>query len=333
MTTSNKKLSFSGNAILLDKISTNYTKFVDGGASEIPNKQIYKIACEDESPRIIRSARKAALAVVQEKNINSSSIKKVAFDSRRIDQETERNPRSNLQYWNRSDAFVDEGDQYNIKVLAKLFKSLESIKEKYGRQPEYLDSYSRQMHEQVARALRVNAGDHDYYRPQFAYIEQILFARYRLTFDELLKWSDESIQFKFLQKDENLLKRGYYLNATNESDPKFGNDKDDKIKRRKTSAIPAVERISDSSEIEQELIKQNNFANDVVKEVSPFLSAREVSTVNSAIDSSNGIVNGITTQDSIINALFGRDVVRRPGEKASSRTITITIKDAEVEPD
>ena len=327
MTISDKKLPFSGNAILLDKISTNYTKFVDSGADEIPSKQSYKVACEDESPRIIRSARKAALSVVSDKV--DTIIKKVAFDSRRIDQETERNPRTNLQYWNRSDAFIDEGDQYNIKVLAKLFKSLESIKEKYGRQPEYLDSYSRQMHEQVARALRVNAGDHDYYRPQFAYIEQILFARYRLTFDELLKWSDESIQFKFLQKDEALLKRGYYLDSTNESESKFGNDK---LKRRKTSALPAVERISDASEIEQELIKQNSLANDAIKEMSPFLSAREVSTVTSAVNSTN-ITNGISTQDSIINALFGRDVVRRPGEKASSRTITITIKDAEVEPD
>lgn len=328
MTISDKKLPFSGNAILLDKISTNYAKFVDKNAVEIPSQQTYKIACEDESPRIIRSARKAALNTVKEKD---SSIKKIAFDTRRIDQEVERNPRSNLQYWNRSDAFIDEGDQYNIKVLGRLFKVLEEIKDKFGRQPEYLDSYARQMHEHVGRALRVNAGDHDYYRPQFAYIEQILFARYRLTFDEILKWSNESIQFKFLQKDEALLKRGHYLDSTNEIDSKFG---DKKVNKRQSGAVPIIQRISENSEIEKEFVKNTNFANEVVTEAAPFLSKHEISTVNSEINSGKpvvGVNSTVSTQQSIINALFG-DVIRKPGEKASSRTITITIKDAAEDP-
>ena len=43
--------------------------------------------------------------------------------------------------------------------------------------------------------------------------------------------------------------------------------------------------------------------------------------------------NGLnaSTQDSIINAIFGKQDLRRDGEKKVERTITITIKDEVVE--
>jgi hypothetical protein len=44
---SDKKLPFSGNATLLEKIAIDYNKLVDVGASEIPKTRMYKISYEN----------------------------------------------------------------------------------------------------------------------------------------------------------------------------------------------------------------------------------------------------------------------------------------------
>lgn len=210
MSMSDKKLPFSGNAILLEKIATNFDKFVDSGAKEIPREQIYKVECDEESPRIDRNARKAALSVFKE-----GSIKKVAFDVRRIDQELDRNPRTNLQNWHRSDAFIENADQKKIEVFGKLFHSLGEIKDSFEREPGWHESYARQLYDQVERALRVKLGDVDIYRPQFVYLEQLIYDRYRISFEELGRLEKTAIKHKILEKDESLLKRGAYIYATN----------------------------------------------------------------------------------------------------------------------
>lgn len=207
MSISDKKLPFSGNAILLDKIATNYTKFVDSGATEIPRNQIYKIACVEESPVVDRKARIAALNQLK-------GFTKVAFDTRRTNQETDRNPRLNLQNWHRTDQFIDEGDQKNIEVLGKLIVPLNELKESFGSEPGWHESYSRQLLDQVERALRVKVGDQDIHRSQFAYLEQLIFQRYRLSFEEISRLEKTAIKTKILDKDENLLKRGAFLHAS-----------------------------------------------------------------------------------------------------------------------
>ncbi len=215
---SDKKLPFSGNAVLLEKIATNFDKFVEVGANEIPREQIYKIACDEESPMINRNARKAALSVFKE-----CSIKKVAFDVRRIDQELDRNPRTNLQNWHRSDAFIENADQKKIEVFGKLFHSLGEIKASFEREPGWHESYARQLYDQVERALRVKLGDVDIYRPQFLYLEQLIYDRYRISFEELIRLEKNAIKHKILEKDENLLKRGaflYHTSATEELNKK-----------------------------------------------------------------------------------------------------------------
>lgn len=262
MSISDKKLPFSGNALLLEKIATNYTKLVDSGAKEIPRQQIYKIACAEESPTIDRKARKAALNQLQ-------GFTKLAFDTRRTNQETDRNPRVNLQNWHRSDQFIDADDQKNIDILSKLLAPLNELKQSFGSEPGWHESYSRQLLDQVERALRVKVGDQDLYRPQFAYLEQLIFQRYRLTFEEINRMEKTAIKHKILDKDENLLKRGAYLHST-----------DDELNKKSSQQLS---------------LKTGDMP---------------------------------TTQESIVNAIFGSGaVIRRDGERTVERTITITIRD------
>lgn len=264
MSISDKKLPFSGNAILLEKIATNYTKFADSNAKEIPGQQIYKVVCEEESPKVERSARKCALESIN----NSIGFTKLAIDSRRIDQEMDRNPRPTIQYFRRADQFIDNGMQNDINIFSKLMIPLMEIKGSYGDQPEYFESYSRILFENVERILRVKQADQDFHRAQFEYLKQLLFARYRLSMEEVSQLSVMELKARILNKDENLIKRGLFLQNTGESSV------------AKRAAIP--------------------------------------------------VKNGIepTTQEAIVNAIFGSSDsdLRKPGERTSTKTITITIK-------
>jgi hypothetical protein len=259
---SDKKLPFSGNAMLLEKIVTDFNKLIDVKAEEIPKVRVYKIACEEESPVIERSARKCALQSMQ----SSVGFVKNAIDSRRINQAIERNPRPTIQYFSRSDQFIDNKDQTDINTFSKLLVPLIEIKASFGDQPEYLDSYCRILHDNLERVLRVKQGDSEIFRPQIEYLKQLIFARYRLSVEEINRLSSAELKMKLLDKDENLIKRGLFMHQTNSPEVK-------------TATIP--------------------------------------------------VKNGIepTTSESIVNAIFGNNNIRRDGEKSVERTITITIKD------
>lgn len=261
MSISDKKLPFSGNAMLLEKIAINFNKFIDGDAKEIPQKQLYNVVCEEESPSIKRNARKTLFKSL-------GGFEKVAFDVRRIDQELERNPRSNLQNWSRTDAFIDNEDQKNIEIFGKVFVSLGEIKDSFEREPGWHESYARQLYDQVERALRVKLGDMDIYRPQFAYLEQLIYNRYRLSKEQLIRMDKTAIKHKLLERDENLLKRGAFLHAT------------------------AVQ--GQSSKKAEMSMKTGDMP---------------------------------TTQESIVNAIFGKSDSVKTGDGPRTRTITITIKD------
>lgn len=254
----NNKLPIDALVDLISKLSYDFLYYVNHQKNKIPSKLSYKIFCNDESASIERSARKAALAKVV-----TPSLVKLAFDTRRINQEIERNPRTNLQYWHRSQEFIDDEDQKKINIFAKLIISLENIKQDYGEQPEYLISYSKVLHETVNRVLRIKEGDQDIFRPQLAYLEQLLFARYRLSMDEIKSISESDLTSRILKKDEALLKRGYL----------------------KESTIKPIVTIKDGMH---------------------------------------------TSQDSIINALFGVNGMSHSSGNAVERTITITIRDSVV---
>jgi len=179
----------------------------------VPSKLSYKIASDNsESTTIERSAREAAYKA------SLTGIKKVAFDTRRFDQETTRNPRSNLQSWVRSEQFIDEDMQEKIDTFARMLKPLEELKQSFGAQPEWHDSYSRTLYDHVQRILRIKQADLDIFKPQLSYLEQLMFARYRLSMEELKRIKEAELKEVILKKDENLLKRGTYL-AVTQSEP------------------------------------------------------------------------------------------------------------------
>lgn len=192
---------------------------------------------------------------------------KIAFDTRRVDQENDRNPRANLQYWHRTDPFITESDEKKLSTFARLMTCLNDIKDEFGTQPEWFESYARQLYDNVNRILRIKQGDLDIFGPQINYLEQLMTARYRMSMEELSNIELGTLKAKLLGKDEALIKRGNYMKE--------------------------MGLVADGKKKENIIIDGNG---------------------------------GKTTQDSIINAIFGNQPITSNG-KSAERTITITIKD------
>lgn len=141
----------------------------------------------------------------------SNSLSKTAFDTRRINQEVEYNPRRGLQSYHRSENFISEGVASKIKAFAKLALVLDKMKEEFGKQPEWQDSYTRVLASSVHKGLRTTQLDGDYSdaQPSMAslnYLEELMFVRYRLTPDNLLSLSDADLRKVLLCKDEILVR-------------------------------------------------------------------------------------------------------------------------------
>jgi hypothetical protein len=207
---------------LLDKLTDDFVHSVKTGV--VPATRTYQISVSEDT-RVRQSAREAALESIipcmiskLASDVGQNQITKVAFDTRRVDQEGTRNPRKNLQYWHRSDQFIEEEDEKKLKTFAKLAKVLTKMKTELGTSPEWFESYSRQLYDNVSRILRVKEADMDIFRPQLSYLEQLIFARYRLSMENLEKLSSEEIQDKILAKDEELIGRSAYLKETRGED-------------------------------------------------------------------------------------------------------------------
>lgn len=187
---------------LLDKMADDYIFYTSKQPKVFPSSFTYKIEGDDED-NIESKARKAALI-----SLTNNGIKKIAFDTRKINQENERNPRQNLQFYHRSQAFIDAEEQNKIELFAKLNEPLSEIKQIYGNDPEYLTSYARILHETLDNTLKLKEGHLDVFKPQMEYLSQILYLRYRLSMEDLSKMSNSELKNRILEKDEKLLKRG-----------------------------------------------------------------------------------------------------------------------------
>lgn len=132
------------------------------------------------------------------------SLTKVAFDTRRINQETEYNPRHNIQYYHRSEGFIEKDTAAMIKTFAKLKNVVDQIKHKYIGNPEWLDSYCRILSASLDRILRDNQQDADYFKPHLDYLEELLDMRYRLKLSDIETFGEEKLQGIILGKDEKL---------------------------------------------------------------------------------------------------------------------------------
>jgi hypothetical protein len=169
-----------------------------------------------------------------------------------------------LQHYHRSEEFLNRDDEKKIEILARLIAPLNDIKNKFGADTDWHDSYARLLLDNLNKALIVKESELDVFRPQIEYLSQILDLRYRLSLDDIAKMSSEELSQVILKKDEKLLKKGSFLKEMVKREP------------------------------EKVVIKDGN---------------------------------GGITQESIVNAIFGNNNIRRDGEKTVERTITITIKD------
>lgn len=148
------------------------------------------------------------------KELNHPIIKN-AFDTRRINQETDYNPRRNLQYYHRSEPFIQKDAAEKIKTLFKLKTAVDSIKEDFVGDPEWFDSYCRILCNALDRTLRIEQRDYDFFKPQMDYLEELLYLRYRLKEDDINRLNEKEIRNIILDRDEKLLQKQIYSNYNN----------------------------------------------------------------------------------------------------------------------
>lgn len=142
-------------------------------------------------------------------------IVKQAFDTRRINQYTETNPRRNLQYYHRSEPFITKDASEKISSLFKLKTAVDSIKEDFLGDPEWHDSYCRILSAALDRTLRVEQRDMDFFKPQLDYLEELLYLRYRLKEDDVVRLNEKELRNIILDKDETLLHKQIYAKYNN----------------------------------------------------------------------------------------------------------------------
>jgi hypothetical protein len=136
-------------------------------------------------------------------------FKKNAFDTRRINQGTEIIPRRGLQNYHRSENFLSKAIQTRLVNLSKIRNALYNLKNKYGNNPEWHDSNARILLSTIEKGLRLDHKDNDYTDVQpgvgnLDYIDQLLYVRYRLSFDNICNLQQLELENVILSKDEAL---------------------------------------------------------------------------------------------------------------------------------
>ncbi len=161
----------------------------------------------------------------------ASPVVKIAFDTRRVNQETTFIPRRGLQNFHRSESFVSEQMQFKIKAFAKLNNVLNSIKSVYDRDYQWQDSYVRVLYNSIQKGLRIIEKDGDFSETQpsmgsLDYLEELLYVRYRLTPEQILIKSEEEIKEILLKKEDgtHFVAHSSINKYTNSSNNSFNNE-------------------------------------------------------------------------------------------------------------
>jgi hypothetical protein len=152
----------------------------------------------------------AAIASPLKKVAFDEKLIKLSFDTRRVDQENDRNPRGNLQYYHRSEPFIDGDLSIKINRYMKVKAATDLIKEQYGTDPEWFDSYARVLSSAVDRALRIEQKDGDFFKAAFDYLDELLYVRYRLSIEDITKMGEIELERAILGKDEKMLLKHIY---------------------------------------------------------------------------------------------------------------------------
>lgn len=171
---------------------------------------LQRIHAHIEDRAEIREFRKTAFSMP-----NSTGFTKLALDTRRINQETDYNPRRNLQFYHRSEQFLNEKTAHKIKNLLKIKTATDMIKDRFDREPEWFDSYARVLNAALNRILRLEQQDNDYSVEQINYINELMYMRYRLTEDEITKLGEQDLEQIILGKDEQLVNKEVFADLKN----------------------------------------------------------------------------------------------------------------------
>lgn len=214
------QIDTDGCAEFLYRFAEDFESFVKINQSlDLPNRLSYKIVCRQEPTSVERSARQAALKCFASKH----PMQKKAIDTRRVNQELERIPRSNLQYWHRTDPFISDEQNGKVQLFSKILEVMQNLKESYGASPDWHESYSRVLYDAVNRILNVSTfAKTDVSDAQLSYLGQLLEARYRLGMESISKMSNEELKDRILSKDETILRRGLIkgpVKTTNTKEP------------------------------------------------------------------------------------------------------------------
>lgn len=170
--------------------------------------------------------------------LNKKNLIKVAFDTRRINQETDYNPRRGLQNYHRSEQFITQAQFQKIENFKKLKNILDDLKDKYGREPEWQDSYCRVLLNTLNKTLILKQGDMDFTETQpsvgsFDYVEELLFTRYRLDMNSIASLGVENLTDILLSKDQNLIRKNALISpmARLSSPPQISSEAQEITKR------------------------------------------------------------------------------------------------------
>lgn len=174
--------------------------------------EIYNLVSRGTEQAPARKQSRLLRKVALESSLSGVGFTKVAFDTRKMDQETEYNPRRGLQNYIRSEAFITEGIAQKVKNFAKLRKVLLELKSVYGKEHEWQDSNARVLLSTVDTGLRTIAQDENFSTNQpgvgsFDYIEELLNVRYRLNNDNLTSMGETDLKKVILSKDEELTRK------------------------------------------------------------------------------------------------------------------------------
>lgn len=147
---------------------------------------------------------------------NTATVKtgmiKNAFDTRRINSETEVNPRRNLQHYQRSEPFITADISNKIKGFFKVKNAADQIREQFLGDPDWLDSNSRILCNALNNTLRVDQKDYDFFKPQFDYLDELLYLRYRIASEDIERMREEEIRDVLMSRDEKLLHKSLFAN-------------------------------------------------------------------------------------------------------------------------
>jgi hypothetical protein len=174
--------------------------------------EIYNLVSRGTEQVTSRKQSRLLRVAALETTVSGHGFNKVAFDTRKINQETEYNPRRGAQNYQRSEAFITEAIGQKVKNFAKLRNVLMGLKNTYGKEHEWQDSNARILLTTIDSGLRTIAQDENFSTNQpgtgsFDYIEELLNVRYRLNLDNLTSMGESDLKKVILAKDEELIRK------------------------------------------------------------------------------------------------------------------------------